>query len=273
MLDLRMSDYNNHDCHIILTLFLSMAIRAINHPYVKTTITHMCYFFNSISKKRIDNIELDGLRKEMRATMCQLEMYFPPSFFDMMEHYMINLADQIFVLGPTYMHHMYPYRCHMLVMKGYVHNRAHPEGSRIEGYTTEEIIECYIDYIKYGKPIGVPVSRHHGRLSGKGTKGEKSFNDVTYERVYEAHFSIMHQLAVMGPYIKKHLQELHEKHQDKALVMKQHKLHFTSWLKDLNIHVGETPEEKMIHVLPSSPLSLVKSWKVYDINGFTFYTM
>jgi hypothetical protein len=28
----------------------------------------------------------------------------------------------------------------------------------IEGYTTNEAIECYVDYIKDGKPIGIPVS-------------------------------------------------------------------------------------------------------------------
>jgi hypothetical protein len=47
----------------------------------------------------------------------------------------------------------------MVVMKGYVRNRAHPEGSMIEGYTTEKIIDCYADYIKDNeKPIGVLVS-------------------------------------------------------------------------------------------------------------------
>jgi hypothetical protein len=50
-------------------------------------------FFDAISKKVINPIELDELRKEMRMTMCQLEMCFPPSFFDTMEHYMIHLVD------------------------------------------------------------------------------------------------------------------------------------------------------------------------------------
>jgi hypothetical protein len=68
------------------------------------------------------------------------------------------------------MHHMYPYECHMVVMKGYVCNCAHRKGSMIEGYTIEEVIECCIDYMKDGNPIGVPVSRYHGRLSRKGTK-------------------------------------------------------------------------------------------------------
>jgi hypothetical protein len=71
---------------------------------------------------------------------------------------MIHLADQIFKLRPTYMHHMYPYEHHMVVMKGYLCDHAHPEGSMIEGNTTEEVIECCVDYIKDGKPIGVPVS-------------------------------------------------------------------------------------------------------------------
>jgi hypothetical protein len=60
------------------------------------------------------------------------------------------------------MHHMYLYKRHMVVMKGYVLNRAHPKGSMKEGYTTDDVIECCIDYMKDGNSIGVPVSRHHG---------------------------------------------------------------------------------------------------------------
>jgi hypothetical protein len=199
-----MSGYNTHDCHTILSLFLAIAIRAVNHPYFNVVITRMCHFFNAISKKVINNRELDELCKEVRVTMCQLEMCFPPSFFDTMEHYMIHLANQIFVLGPSYTHYMYSYECHMVVMKGYVCNHAHPEGSMIEGYTIEEVVESYADYMKDGKPIGVLVSRHHGRLSGKGIKGAKSIIDATYKRVREAHFSIMHQLAVMRSNVEKY---------------------------------------------------------------------
>jgi hypothetical protein len=137
MSKLKVSGYNTRVCHTMLSLFLAIAIRAVNHPYLKMVITCMCHFFNAISKKVIDVFELDEIRKEMRVTMCQLEMCFPPSFFDTMEHYMIHLVDQIFVLGSMYMHHMYPYERHMVVMKGHVRNRAHPEGSMIEDYTTE----------------------------------------------------------------------------------------------------------------------------------------
>jgi hypothetical protein len=82
----------------------------------------------------------------------------------------------------------------------------------------------------------------------------------------------MHQLAVMRLYVGKHLQELHEKNQDEDLIMKQHKLHFTTWLKDLYLPVDEIEEEKMIYLLTFGPHSLVKWWQAYEINGCTFYT-
>jgi hypothetical protein len=71
----------------------------------------------------------------------------------------------------------------------------------------------------------------------------------------------------MGSYVEKHLHELREKIQDEALIMKQHKIHFTTWLKNLNLLVGETSEEKMIHLLASGPHNLVKTWQPYNING------
>jgi hypothetical protein len=189
MLELKVSGYNTHDCLTMLSLFLSIVIRAVNHPYLNMVITCMCHFFNAISKKVIDVVELDEIHKEMRVIVCQLEMCFPPSFFDTMEHYMIHLTYHTFVLGPMYMHHMYPYERHMIVMKGYVSNCAHLEGSMIEGYTTKEVIKCCIDYMKDGNPISVPVSRHHGRLSGKEPK------DINYSLMLLTKESVSHILA------------------------------------------------------------------------------
>ena len=54
--------------------------------------------------------------------------------------------------------------------------------------------------------------------------------------------------------------------------MKEHKIHFTSWPRDLNLSVGETDNEMMIKKLSYGPLTMVKTWQAYDINGFTFYT-
>jgi hypothetical protein len=61
----------------------------------------------------------------------------------------------------------------MGVLKKYVHNRARLEGSISKGYGTEEVIEFCVDFIPDLKSIGVPESRHEGRLGGKGTLGKK----------------------------------------------------------------------------------------------------
>jgi hypothetical protein len=65
MSELKVSGYNSNDCLIILSLFLAIAIRAVNHPYLKMAITCMCHFFNDISKKVIDVVKLDEIRKDI----------------------------------------------------------------------------------------------------------------------------------------------------------------------------------------------------------------
>jgi hypothetical protein len=65
MSELKVSGYNSHDCLTILSLFLVIAIRAVNHPYLKMAITRMCHFFNAISNKVIDVVKLDEICKEM----------------------------------------------------------------------------------------------------------------------------------------------------------------------------------------------------------------
>jgi hypothetical protein len=97
-----------------------------------------------------------------------LEMCFPSSFFDLQQHLMIHLVDQIHTLGPLYLHSMYPYEWYMAVWKSYVWNRAHLKGSIMEGYTTEKVVECCADYIKDGKKIWLSISLHEGRLRGRG---------------------------------------------------------------------------------------------------------
>jgi hypothetical protein len=78
----------------------------------------------------------------------------------------------------------------------------------MEGYTTEEVVECCADYIKDGKRIILPILLHEGRLRGRRRMGQKSFVDRDYNSVSEAHFSVLQQLEIAAPYIEEHLSEL-----------------------------------------------------------------
>jgi hypothetical protein len=99
--------------------------------------------------------------------------------------------DQIHTLGQLYLHTMFPYEWYLAVLKSYVWNHAHPEGSIIKGYTTEEVVRCCTDYIKDGKRIVLPIPLHEGRLRGRGRMCQKSFIDRDYNSVSEAHFSVL----------------------------------------------------------------------------------
>jgi hypothetical protein len=190
MNDLSMFDYNSHDCHVMMMAFLAIAIRAIKLVHMKVLITRLCYFFNIASQKVIGRKELDDLRAYMIEIMCMLEMCFPP-FLDMQQHLMIHLVEQILTLGPLYLHSIFPYERYLVVLKSYVQNHAHPEGSIIEGYTTKEVVEFCADYIKDEKRIGLSIPLHEGGLRGRGRMGQKSFVDRDYNSVSDAHFSVL----------------------------------------------------------------------------------
>ena len=85
----------------------------------------------------------------------------------------------------------------MLVLSRYVHNRAYPEGSMIEGYSIEKVIECCQEYLKVQRGIGQPDSCHKGRLARKGTNGRKVFIDHDYKEVSRAHYSILQSIKLM----------------------------------------------------------------------------
>jgi hypothetical protein len=78
----------------------------------------------------------------------------------------------------------------------------------MEGYTIEEPVQYYADYIKDGKRICLLIPLHEGRLRGRGKVGQKTFVDRYYSLVSEAHFNVLQQLTIVGPYIDKHLSEL-----------------------------------------------------------------
>jgi len=114
---------------------------------------------------------LDELENEGIILLCQLEMSFPPSFFDIMVHVIVHLVREIRICGPVFLRWMYPIERCMKILKGYVRNPYRPEASIVERYITEEVIEFCTMYLLEVDAIGVPRSRYEERQEGKGTRG------------------------------------------------------------------------------------------------------
>ena len=82
----RFSGMKSHDCHVMMTQILPVAIRGIMEKHVCDTLTGLCNFFDVISRKSISVKQLRRLQEEIVVILCELEMYFPPAFFDVMVH-------------------------------------------------------------------------------------------------------------------------------------------------------------------------------------------
>jgi len=76
--------------------------------------------------------------------LSQLEMYFPPSFFDIMVHLIVHLVREIRLCGSVFLRWMYSKERYMKILKGYVKNQYRSETSIIERYIVEEAIEFYL---------------------------------------------------------------------------------------------------------------------------------
>ena len=272
MNDLKLIGLKSHDCHVLMTQLLPVALRAWRETPIRRTITKLCFFFNSICSKVIDPETLPQLQTDIVETMCELEMYLPPSFFDIMVHLSVHLVRQIEKCGPVYLRYMYPFERAMGVMKRLVKSRSRPEGNIVETYVAEEAIEFVSDYLEGVEPVGLPKSRYEGRLQGVGTIGVKS-KSVTNELRQKAHMHVLQHSAVVTPFIAEHINELRLENprRPESWISEQHKLNFAQWFKR-RVRSSIDNVSDMVRFLADGPGAKIGTYQGYEMNGFTWYT-
>ncbi|KAI5350405.1 hypothetical protein L3X38_003296 [Prunus dulcis] len=129
--DSRLLGLKSHDCHTLMQQLLPVAIRFVLEKLARYAITRLCFFFNAICTKTVDVSKLDKLEEDVVVTLCLLEKYFPPSFFDIMVHLVVHLVREVRLCGPVYFRWMYPFERYMKVLKGYVQNLGVPSSQKM----------------------------------------------------------------------------------------------------------------------------------------------
>nr|XP_009791250.1 PREDICTED: uncharacterized protein LOC104238556 [Nicotiana sylvestris]XP_009791251.1 PREDICTED: uncharacterized protein LOC104238556 [Nicotiana sylvestris]XP_009791252.1 PREDICTED: uncharacterized protein LOC104238556 [Nicotiana sylvestris]XP_009791253.1 PREDICTED: uncharacterized protein LOC104238556 [Nicotiana sylvestris]XP_009791254.1 PREDICTED: uncharacterized protein LOC104238556 [Nicotiana sylvestris]XP_009791255.1 PREDICTED: uncharacterized protein LOC104238556 [Nicotiana sylvestris] len=122
--DRKISGLKSYDCHIILQYLLLLAIRGMLCKSVSEPLIELSLFFNILGAKCLSMEELEQIDGQIPKTECKLEKVFPPTFFDVMEHLPIHLANEAKIAGPTQYRHMYPMERYIYFMKSLVGNRA-----------------------------------------------------------------------------------------------------------------------------------------------------
>ncbi|GJZ13743.1 hypothetical protein Tco_0548973 [Tanacetum coccineum] len=102
---------------------------------------HDCCLFRGDNNKDLDFCPVVDI-------LCELELIYPPALFDIMVHLVIHLPIEALEGGPIRLRWMYPFEIYMKKLKGYVRNKAKPEGSIAEGYVAEEALTFSSHYFR-----------------------------------------------------------------------------------------------------------------------------
>ena len=178
----KLSGLKTHDLHVILQKLLPLVVRNILPEDVVTPLMELSRFFNSLCSKELEFSEIEKLSTSIRETLCRLEMIFPPAFFDIMMHLPVHLADEARLGSPVCYRWMYPVERYLRTLKGYVKNKARPEGSIAEGYISEECLtfcSCFFENIstKLNRP-----ERHESAAASEPPSRLIIFGSLDYSR-------------------------------------------------------------------------------------------
>ncbi|KAK1648278.1 hypothetical protein QYE76_066083 [Lolium multiflorum] len=286
----RFTGMKSHDCHVLMTQILPVAIRGIMDEHVRDTLFGLCNFFDVITRKSIGVRQLKMLQDEIVVILCELEIYFPPAFCDICVHLLLHVVEDIKQLGPTFLHNMMPFERQNGVMKGYVRNRARPDASMAKGFLTYECISFCQNYLSTEDDedhVGLPPRTHLGRLAGVGHReGYRSVHVGIENRrddFERAHRVALQHLKLTEPFVQEHKSMVEQNYIDMGRprkmgdVTKKHNSSFTRWFKQTQLaeaqrNTPSTEDEKLIYTLSQGPAQNLRTYQGYDINGYRFYT-
>ncbi|XP_062006025.1 uncharacterized protein LOC133723223 [Rosa rugosa] len=263
--DLRLSGLKSHDSHALMQQLLPIAIRGVLEKPVRIAVIRLCLFFNEICCKTIDVSRLPKIQSDLVETLCELEKYFPPSFFDIMVHLTVHLVREVELCGPVFFRWMYPFERYMKVCKGYVRNRNRPEGCIAECYTAEEAVEFIAKTFFNDNTVGIPAAPNR---EDKPTSGATVVS--VYGKLFDqAYLCLLQNTDEIRSYFSLKNEFPRFENNKKWLTDKQNKT-FADWLKEMV--AGQLSEPgcdipEIVRWLGNKPSNEVPKFSGYKIRG------
>ncbi|XP_060202854.1 uncharacterized protein LOC132631278 [Lycium barbarum] len=218
-------------------------------------------------------------------TICKLERVFLPTFFDVMIHLAIHLANEAKLAGPVQYRWMYYIERYLRTLKNYVRNKSRPEGSIAEGYLVEE---CMTFCSKYLTDIETKENRPDRNFNSSNIdpNGLSIFNcpckplpgdsweELSALEIKQAHFYILQNCEEVRPWTEEHLEILTK--ENNRNVSKRHKEEFPLWFEEKVVQLKENGDGRItdeLLALARGPDPRVYCHNGYTLNGFRFRTM
>ena len=104
----KLQGLKTHDCHILLQRLLAIGVKGLVLKNIYNAFAELGKFFRDICSKTLVRVEVEHLKDKIAQIMCDLEMIYPPAFFDVMVHLAVHLPEQALLRGPVQYGWMYP---------------------------------------------------------------------------------------------------------------------------------------------------------------------
>ncbi|XP_074288178.1 uncharacterized protein LOC141613344 [Silene latifolia] len=279
--DFTLHGLKSHDCHVFMERLLPVALKNLLPKNEWNAITEISQFFRDLC---VSTIKVDDVcncpEKNIPEILCKLEMIFPPSFFNSMEHLPVHLPYEVKVGGPVQYRWMYPFERFLNHLKRKIGNKAYVEGSICNAYLLEEIsnfcsfyFEDHIDTkaknLDIGNKTHLVVSTlpelfqdHMGRTTGKCRV--RSLEDKEYDC---AHKYVLSNCEVLQDCVQNFIRT--ENLQISVVdVWNKYDKEFSRWFRQQ----VSVLDDDLLRALAMGPSRQVRTWNRYSINGYNFRT-
>jgi hypothetical protein len=116
----RLFNLKNHDHHVVIQHVLLNGIRSSLQLGPRTTIIRLGRMFQQICTKVVVPNEIGPLSTYVAETLCMLEIWFPPGFFNLMTHLFVHIVDELKTCELVASRWCYPMECYLTILKNYV---------------------------------------------------------------------------------------------------------------------------------------------------------
>ncbi|CAN1140961.1 hypothetical protein LINPERPRIM_LOCUS25168 [Linum perenne] len=278
----KLSGMKSHDCHILLQKLLHVGVRGCMDQCVVSVLAELGHFFHRLCCKSLHVDALVKLKDDIITILCKLELIFPPAFFDVMVHLAVHLPHEAILGGPVQYRWMYPIERYLSTLKGFVRNKAHPEGSIAESYVVNECLTfcaMYLDGIEtsFNAPERNFDIETEDELSVFSSKvrmlGAPDYVQLTSNELNMMHWYVLSNCEEVQPYMEDHLNSIVEV--DPSRKQEIHKSQFSEWFKirmTSEWTFSQSERTLALHSLSCEPISSVTKYTGCIINGVRFHT-
>ncbi|XP_058214912.1 uncharacterized protein LOC131326234 [Rhododendron vialii] len=277
----RLSGMKSHDCHVLLQRLFPIGMRGFVNKEICTTLFELGNFFQELCSKTIKRSEMEKWEERAVLILCKLERIFPPAFFDVMVHLTVHLSREAMIAGPVHYRWMYPIERFLGKLKGYVSNKARPEGSIAEAYILKECITFCSMYLKRGtknpernndggiRGLGMEIFHQRVRLFSPITRAP----DPSQKEREMAHWFVLYNCPEVEPYLEEHesIIQIPQGCDVTQIQREQFPIWFKKRMNDLRSQ-GSPKATEELWSLANGPGSIIGLYSGCISNGFRFHT-